>query len=348
MSKILVAMSGGVDSSVAALLLRDQGHHVVGVTMCLGIRTPDGAGSRCCGTEAIDDARRVCDRLGIPHYVFDFAALFQQHVVDDFFAEYRDGRTPNPCVRCNQLLKFGLLLDKARSMGFDRLATGHYARIGERQGHAVLSRAADNCKDQTYFLYCIKRADLSSIVFPLADMVKDQTRVCARDAGLPVAEKAESQDICFVNEGTYRDLMGASSPGEIVDTSGTVLGTHKGIVNYTIGQRKGLGIAAGRPLYVVALDTARNRVVVGEESDLSAHGMAVGQLNLLVDELPSRVTVKIRYAHAPASCRVRRDSDVLTITFDEPQKAVTPGQSAVLYDGDVVLGGGIIQTAVKA
>jgi tRNA-specific 2-thiouridylase len=347
----MVAMSGGVDSSVAALLLREQGHEVVGVTMCLGVADPENEGVSCCGPEAVRDARRVCDMLDIRHYVFDFSRELEEYVVAPFIDSYRRARTPNPCVECNRRLKFRTLLEKARGVGFDVLATGHYARIERREGRWVMARPRDLTKDQTYFLYGIDRHALPRIAFPMGELTKNEARERARRAGLPVAEKAESQDICFVGAGEYRGFMAArglsTPPGDIVDTAGTLLGRHTGIANYTIGQRRGLGIAAGRPLFVVAIDVEENRIVVGDKEDLSAGGLTASEPSMLFDTIPAGVCAAIRYAHEAVTCRASLSDGRLWVTFDRPQEAVTPGQSVVLYHGDCVVGGGIIEKAIR-
>lgn len=349
--KVLVAMSGGVDSSVAALLLKEAGYAVTGVTMCLGIRQEESRAS-CCGGDAIEDARHVCGRLDVPHFVFDFASLMEERVIRKFTDEYLQGRTPNPCVDCNRYLKFDALLARARGMGFDCLATGHYARIAETPAGWGLFRAADKNKDQTYFLYPIRKDDLSSVLFPLGEMKKEEVRIRAHKAGLPVAQKAESQDICFVPQGDYRQFFAqrrlASPPGDIVDASGRVLGRHTGILSYTIGQRSGLGISAPRPRYVLGFDAVGNRLVVGHKEELLAGGLVAGDLNLLADGFPETADVKIRYRKKPAPCRVVRDGEKLKVLFREPQESVTPGQAAVFYEGDRVLGGGVIEAAWTA
>jgi tRNA-specific 2-thiouridylase len=349
MNRVLVAMSGGVDSSVAALLLKNAGYDVTGVTMCLGVSEgPDPAAASCCGPDAIQDAKKVAERLSIPHYVLDFAAELEAKVIDRFVSEYRSGRTPNPCVDCNRYLKFDTLLSRATVLGFDALATGHYARIERHNGSFALMKARDRRKDQTYFLAGIKRAALSQILFPLAFLTKDEVRRIAADANLPVADKPESQDICFVPDGDYGAFitkrMGAAAPGPIVDTGGRVLGTHKGISCYTIGQRGGLGISAPKPLYVLRIDAEENTIVVGGKESLKAHGLICSDTNLLVDEVPRRLTVKTRYTKKEAHAQVMIDSrNTTTVVFDEPQEAITPGQAVVFYRDDIVLGGGMIQ-----
>jgi tRNA-specific 2-thiouridylase len=349
--KVFVAMSGGVDSSAAALLLKEAGYDATGVTMCLGIRE-DGDRTRCCGLDAIDDAKRVCDELQIPHFVFDFAGEMEERVIGKFTAEYLRGRTPNPCIDCNRYLKFGTLLSKARGMGFDYLATGHYARI-EKQGedwHLLCPK--DRIKDQTYFLYPITAADLSSILFPLGELNKEEVRTLTKKAGLHVAHKAESQDICFVTQGSYGQFFQErkipSVTGDIVDKAGRVLGKHKGIIYYTIGQRGGLGISAKTPLYVVEIDAVKNKVVVGEKKDLYSTGLIAEDVNLLTTELPSEVEAKIRYRKKPARCEVARNGDKLRIVFQEAQESITLGQAVVLYAGDRVLGGGVIEEVLRS
>jgi tRNA-specific 2-thiouridylase len=349
--KVFVAMSGGVDSSVAALLLKEIGYDVTGVTMCLGIRE-DGDRTRCCGLDAIDDAKHVCNQLQIPHFVFDFAQEMEEHVINKFTAEYQRGKTPNPCIDCNRYLKFGILLDKARGIGFDYLATGHYARIEKCEDTWHLMRPKDRIKDQTYFLYPIKTGDLSSILFPLGSWNKEEVRTLAKKAGLHVADKAESQDICFVTQGNYRQFFLeknlSSVEGDIVDTAGNILGRHRGIIFYTIGQRSGLGISAKTPLYVVEIDAQKNQVIVDEKKALQAKGLIAGDINLLTGELPSEAEAKIRYRKKQAHCTVYREGEKLRIIFKENQESITPGQAIVLYAGDKVLGGGVIEKVIRS
>jgi tRNA-specific 2-thiouridylase len=348
--KVLVAMSGGVDSSVAALLLKENGYAVTGVTMCLGIRE-DGERTRCCGLDAIDDAKHVCNQLQIPHFVFDFAQEMEEHVINKFTAEYQRGKTPNPCIDCNRYLKFGILLDKARGIGFDYLATGHYARIEKCEDTWHLMRPKDRIKDQTYFLYPIKTGDLSSILFPLGSWNKEEVRTLAKKAGLHVADKAESQDICFVTQGNYRQFFLeknlSSVEGDIVDTAGNILGRHRGIIFYTIGQRSGLGISAKTPLYVVEIDAQKNQVIVDEKKALQAKGLIAGDINLLTGELPIEVEAKIRYRKKPARCKILPEGKNLKVIFKETQESITPGQAVVLYAGDKVLGGGVIEKVIR-
>lgn len=348
--KVFVAMSGGVDSSAAAFLLKEEGYSVTGVTMCLGIRE-DGDRTRCCGLDAIDDAKHVCDQLQIPHYVFDYAREMEERIINKFIAEYQRGRTPNPCIDCNRYLKFGTLLHKARGIGFDYLATGHYAQIEKRKDTWHLQRPKDRIKDQTYFLYPIKAQDLSSILFPLGSLSKDEVRTVAQKAGLHVAQKAESQDICFVTHGDYRQFFQEknefAASGTIIDLTGNVLGRHKGIIYYTIGQRSGLGISAKTPLYVVEIDVVHNRVIVGEKKDLYSPGLIAGDLNLLAEKFPAEVEAKIRYRKKPARCAVQNEGDKLKVVFNEAQESITPGQAVVFYAGDEVLGGGVIEEVLR-
>lgn len=347
---MLVAMSGGVDSSVAALLLQEQGYDLAGVTMCLGILDTDGENPRCCGVNAVNDARQVCERLGIPHHVIDFTKEMRHDVIDRFVREYRRGRTPNPCIDCNRYLKFGHLLALARSMDFDFLATGHYAKIDTGQGRLRLLKPVDRNKDQTYFLYAIRNEDLSKVLFPLADRTKGKVRSLARKAGLPVASKAESQDICFVPNTGYRqyiqDLTGLHEPGPIVDLQGRERGRHNGIYAYTVGQRSGLGISSPVPLYVVSVDPENNRIVVGEKKDLLAWGLRAADVHLLAESWSRKAEAKIRYRKKASACRIRVEDDSMYIYFEEPQEAITPGQAVVLYRDEEVLGGGVIEEVI--
>ena len=351
MKKVAVAVSGGGDSAVAALLLKGSGHEEVGVTMCLGVAQAEGGRAKCCGPQEIEDARRVCHALGIRHYVVDFAADLEEKVIRPFVAEYCRGRTPNPCVACNRSIKFGSLLEKALAWGFDGIATGHYAGIAAENGRYRLKIPKDRRKDQTYFLHAIPKETLEKVLFPLAEYSKDEVRDIAQGAGLPVFDKPESQDICFIPaEGHAAFLRGREAviePGEIVDRGGRVIGRHVGIACYTIGQRSGLGISSPAPLYVTAIDAAQNRLVVGEKGELLSEGLAADQVNCLVDAFPEEAWAKIRYAHRAARCRISYNGDRLIVRFAEPQEAVSPGQSVVLYDDATVLGGGIIQEVYR-
>jgi tRNA-specific 2-thiouridylase len=344
--KVLVAMSGGVDSSVAAMLLKNEGYDVSGVTMCFGIRD-EGDRVRCCGPAAVDDAKRVCNRLKISHYVFDYADQLEEMVIAKFIGEYVKGRTPNPCVDCNRYLKFGTLLEKAKVLGFDFLATGHYAAIERNGAGFCLKRPKDRRKDQTYFLYPIPYDDLGTILFPLASLTKDEVRDMAKKSSLPVAEKQESQDICFVTQKNYQTFLSERlkglSPGLIVDIQGNILGEHRGIIYYTIGQRGGLGISHKTPLYVVSINSDKNEIVVGEKKDLKAKGLIAGDLNMLAESWPRQVYAKIRYRKKEAACEIIPEDKRIRVEFAEEQEAITPGQSVVFYENDRVLGGGVIE-----
>lgn len=344
--KVLVAMSGGVDSSVAAFLLKENGYDVTGITMCLGVKTTDEK-ARCCGSEAVEDAKKVCYKLGIPHHVMDFSGALEDKIISKFVSEYLKGRTPNPCVDCNRHLKFGSLLSKARAMGFDFLATGHYARIEKGREGFVIKKAADRKKDQSYFLYSIDKELLEFILFPVGELTKGEVREIARKAGLAVAGKKESQDICFILDGDYRTFVSGRSseakPGNIVDLQGNILGRHEGIFSYTVGQRGGLGITTKEPFYVLSIDSVENKVIVGEKKSLSARGLVASGLNIFTDNLPERASAKIRYTPRESECSIAKKNDNLEVMFDNTEEAITPGQSVVLYENDTVLGGGIIE-----
>jgi tRNA-specific 2-thiouridylase len=343
---IAVAMSGGVDSSVTAALLKQQGHRVIGITMRLFAPRRSGSGS------AAADAAAVARQLGIPHHLVDFEPEFQRLIIDNFISEYRAGQTPNPCVACNRFVKFGLLLESAASLGADRLATGHYVRKSvDPDGLCHLRMAHARNKDQSYFLYTLTQEQLRRLLFPLGEMEsKEEIRRLAREFGLPVAEKSDSQEVCFIPDDDYVAFLegcGSLSPrrGDIVHINGRIVGQHQGTHRYTIGQRRGLGIAWSEPLYVVAIDAERNRVVVGEQPSLYAGGLLAEETSWIIrpESETFSATCKIRYRHQPVGCRVRLgEGGGYEVRFDEPQKAVTPGQSLVIYRGDEVLGGGRI------
>jgi len=348
--KIAVAMSGGVDSSVTAALLKQQGHEVIGITMRLFVPCTTGSGS------AAHDAAVVADHLGIPHHVVDFESEFRELIIDDFIAEYACGHTPNPCIRCNRFVKFGLLLDKARQLGAEILATGHYVRTTvDADGTCHLRVARNLPKDQSYFLYTLTQERLARLLFPLGEVdSKDEVRRLAREFGLPVAEKGDSQEVCFIPGDDYvaflegRDEL-ADTRGEIVHLNGKVLGRHEGTHRYTIGQRKGLGIAWSEPLYVIEIDTAGNRVVVGEQQHVFAGGLRAVEMSWIIPPARNEFTgsCKIRYRHQPVPCRSKMLEDgSCEVHFDQPQKAVTPGQSLVFYQEGEVLGGGRIISAL--
>ncbi len=343
--KVLMAMSGGVDSSVAAMLLIDHGYDVAGVTMRFGTLT-EGDQKRSCTSAAIDDAKKVCDHFRIPHYVFDYETQLEDKVIANFISEYKKGRTPNPCVECNRYLKFGSLLDKALTLGFDFLATGHYAAIEKNEEGYFLIRPKDKKKDQTYFLYAIPHNKLAKILFPLASLTKDEVRDLAKNHSLPVAHKQESQDICFVTQKNSQEFLlervKEIKPGPIVDIYGKVLGKHCGIIFHTIGQRGGLGISHPTPLYVVSIDPVKNRIVVGEKKDLLGKGLVAVDVNVMAKNWPKQMHAKIRYRKKEALCKVKAENGRFKVIFAEDQEAITPGQSVVFYDHNLVLGGGII------
>lgn len=353
--RILVAMSGGVDSSVAAAMLVEAGHDVVGATMKTFCYSGEAAESRktCCGLEGIRDARLVADRLGIPHYVFDVEEEFTRDVIDDFVAEYGRGRTPNPCVRCNSNTKFRDLLRRGRVLGCDGVASGHYARVDRGNGEPRLLRGRDRSKDQTYFLWGLPAELLDLLHFPLGELTKSEVRARARELGLETADKPESQEICFVPTGNYRDLLAkkllpthpALSPGSIVDTEGRVVGRHTGYSGFTVGQRKGIG--GGRPErhHVLEIRPETREVVVGPRELLEVGGVVVGGCNWLAGrpEPGRRLRVQIRYRSPALACTVAAlEGDGIEVRFDEPARAVTPGQSSVFFDGERVVGGGRI------
>ncbi len=353
--KVFVGMSGGVDSSVVAGLMKEQGYDVVGVTMCFNISHPNSSKPSCCGVEGIEDARRAAHTLGIPHYVFNFAEVIDKKIIDNFTNEYLAGRTPNPCVKCNQHLKFGSLFERVRGLGADYLATGHYAKIEFNPGQKrfELKKGEDPYKEQSYFLYSMNKDTLAHVLFPLGGITKFQVRGLARKYGLANAEKPGSQDICFIPDTGYKkfieDRVGkeALKPGPFKDENGNIIGEHRGIPYYTIGQREGLGIALGRPVYVYKIEKETNTVYIGDEHNLFSQALMAGEVNFVSiapPEEPIEVSVKIRYNRfeVPASLKYLGDHRA-RIDFKDPQRAITPGQSVVFYENDIVLGGGIIE-----
>src|SRR5271157_542339 len=378
---IAVAMSGGVDSSTVAAMLRTQGHQVIGLTMQLWNQRrlaghpgmPEAVQGRCCSLDDVYDARRVAETLGIPYYVVNHEERFEREVVRPFVEEYLAGRTPIPCSLCNNHLKFDQLLVVARQIGADRIATGHYAQVAfdEQLNRWLLKRPADKSKDQTYFLFGLTQEQLSRTLFPLGGMTKPEVRELARKHHLVIAEKPDSQEICFVPGGDYKrfleaylaeqgdrparisgDMIGGEMiAGEMVTTDGKVIGEHAGVHNFTVGQRKGLGVATASPLYVIQIKNDTRQVVVGKDEELYSRTLRARRVNLIsMAELrqPMRVAVKIRHKHQPAPAIIESAGpDEVRVTFDEPQRAITPGQAAVFYDGDIVVGGGWIENSTQ-
>lgn len=358
--KVLAAMSGGVDSAVAAALMAEAGHDVTGVTLRLACYGHSDVGARaCCTLEAMDDARRTAQAMGFPHFVIDAESVFRERVLQPFADGYATGNTPYPCALCNQHLKFGDLVRRMELTGADVLVTGHYARIAEAApGDWGLYRAADGGKDQTYALALVPRAALARVRLPLGEYPKSEVRAHAQRLGLAVWDKVESQDLCFVPDGDYAGYLQralgesrGSEPGAFVTARGERVGTHRGIVHYTVGQRRGLGLAASEPLYVLAIDAAANTVTVGSRAELASPGLVTARMNWLLATPPApgaRVSVRIRYSHAGVGATLDHAADgAVALAFDEPQPAVTPGQLAVLYDGARCLGGAPIARAAR-
>lgn len=359
MSRIMVAMSGGVDSSVAALILKEQGHEILGATMALW--SYDDVGGRaageesCCSLASIEDARKVCWKLGIRHHVFGLRDAFQEQVVDDFCNQYQKGFTPNPCVRCNARIKWDSLLARARELDYAYLATGHYANLIASPEGVEIRKGLDRAKDQSYFLWAVSEQAWRATVLPLGSFTKPEIRRMAHRAGLPVADKAESQEVCFVPDQDYHRFFEeqnkrfghACQPGDIVDMQGKAVGRHKGLPNYTIGQRKGIGHHHAQRKYVVALDADANRVIIGDEADLYRRRFSIEEMNWLgIPPIPGeeiRCGIRVRYRQSEQPGVVAVHNGCAWVTYDQPQRAISPGQSAVFYADDRLLGGGVIQ-----
>lgn len=359
--RVVVAMSGGVDSSVTAALLLEQGYDVVGITMQIwqGETQEDETGVDCCSLKAVHDARSVADKLGIPFYVVNFENLFAQKVINYFTSEYLKGRTPNPCIMCNKYIKFEAFWQKAKALEADYIATGHYGivKYDDERKRYLLFKGVDNTKDQSYALYTMSQEQLSYTMFPLGNYTKNEIRIKAREIGLNVADKADSQEICFVPDNDYKGFLTERisdkeiKPGLFINTKGEIIGKHKGIINYTVGQRKGLGLALGYPAYVVAIDSKRNNVIIGSDEEVYQKGLIAKDNNFIsIDQLdgPLEVQAKIRYSAKPASALITPENGQrVKVIFTNQQRAITPGQAVVYYQGDMVVGGGIIDEVVN-
>ena len=350
-ARVVVAMSGGVDSSVAALLLKEEGYDVVGVTMRLFTAEHDDALTSykkgCCTPQDVDDARRVCQIIGAPHYLLNLEREFQAHVIDYFVQEYARGRTPNPCLACNDRIKFHFLLQRALALDADYVATGHHARLYRNNGSWHLLKGVDPSKDQSYVLHTLRQQELERTLLPIGWHTKAKIRYIAERAGLPVSGKPDSQEICFVPQGGYRAFLKerlTSRPGDIVDSRGNVLGRHDGIENFTVGQRRGLGIASDRPLYVLSMDAQRHRIVVGTADELLQDTLWASRVNYPAGapQGPVEVYAKIRYKAPEVPAALYPKGDEAVVRFHQPQRAVTPGQAVAFYQGEELLGGGII------
>ncbi|SHH07020.1 tRNA 2-thiouridine(34) synthase MnmA [Tepidibacter thalassicus] len=358
--RVMIGMSGGVDSSVAAYLLKEQGYDVIGVTMKLWQDEDEELIEKeggCCSLSAVEDARRVADKIGIPFYVMNFKNVFKEKVINYFIDEYIKGRTPNPCIACNKYIKSGEFFERAKKIGCDYIATGHYAKIefDKKLNRYLLKKSITDAKDQTYALYNMTQYELKHTLFPLGYYTKEKIREIAEEIGLVVANKPDSQEICFVKDNDYAKYVKEHSnrkikEGYFIDKDGNILGKHKGIINYTIGQRKGLGIALGKPMYVVDILPQKNAVVLGEHDEVFSKGLIASNVNFIpFDDIkePIRVKAKIRYSAKPQDAVVYKEgNDKIKIVFDEKQRAITPGQSVVMYDNDVVVGGGIIEKRI--
>ncbi len=352
--RVIVAMSGGVDSSVAALLLKEQGFEVIGVTMRLWTVERDdlpALSKRCCSVEDVEDARRVCQTIGAPHYVLNFEREFQKHVVDYFCQEYDRGRTPHPCLACNDKIKFDFLLRRAMFLDADYIATGHYARIRRNGAGSRLLKAVGAGKDQSYVLFTLTQPELARLLLPIGEYPKNDIRRLAAEAGLPVADKPDSQEICFIPDGDYRKFVGERAlprPGQMVDSGGKVLGGHPGVHFFTVGQRRGLGLPGntGSPMYVVKIDPETDQVTLGAENELYRESLWASRLNFTSGQSPNaplEVEAKIRYKASQSAATLLAGDEWAEVRFREPQRAVTPGQAVVFYQGDELVGGGIIE-----